>query len=100
MTLNSLLAIFGMAAVTYAIRAGGLYLAGRLPQHGFVANWLAHVPGAVLAALVAPSVISGGLAEWTASGATALAFVASRNLFVAMVAGIGVVWAIRSVLGT
>lgn len=95
MTLQSFLAILGMAAVTYAIRAGGLFLAGRLPQQGFVRNWLDHVPGAVLAALVAPSVISGGVAEWTASAATALAFYLTRNLFAAMVAGIGVVWAMR-----
>ena len=42
MSLEALLAILGMAAVTYAIRAGGLLLANRLPSTGFVSAWLRH----------------------------------------------------------
>ncbi len=34
MSAESLLAILGMAAVTYAIRAGGYLLATRLPESG------------------------------------------------------------------
>ena len=56
MSLEALITILGMAAVTFAIRAGGLLLANRLPATGFVANWLKHVPGAVLASLIAPAV--------------------------------------------
>ena len=38
MSLESLITILGMAAITYAIRAGGLLLANRLPTTGFAAG--------------------------------------------------------------
>lgn len=99
MTPDALLTILGMAAVTYAIRAGGMLLANRLPSDGFVARWMKHVPGAVLAALVAPAIIRGGMAEVIAAAATALIYVATRNLFAAMAGGVLAVYLARLVLG-
>jgi uncharacterized membrane protein len=99
MSLEALYVIIGMAAVTFAIRMGGLLVANRLPTTGFVAAWLRHVPGAVLAALVAPAVLAGGVAEWLAAAATALIFVATRNLFAAMAGGVAAVWLLRQVIG-
>jgi uncharacterized membrane protein len=97
--LDGLITILGMAAVTYAIRAGGLLLANRLPATGFVAAWMRHIPGAVLAALVAPAVIDGGIAGWIAAAATAAAYALSRNLFAAMVAGVATVFVARTYFG-
>lgn len=88
MSPEALLTILGMAAITFAIRAGGLLLADRLPRTGFVAAWMKHLPGAVLAALVAPAVAAGGPAEMVAALLTLVAYLASRNLFVAMIAGV------------
>lgn len=99
MSLEALITILGMAAVTYAIRAGGLLLANRLPTTGFVANWMKHVPGAVLAALVAPAILHGGPAEAIAAAATALIYVLSRNLFAAMAGGVLTVYLTRLALG-
>lgn len=99
MSLEALIAILGMAAVTYAIRAGGLLLANRLPATGFAASWMKHVPGAVLASLIAPAVLAGGLAEAIAAAATALIYIASRNLFAAMVGGVLAVYLARLALG-
>ena len=99
MSPEALLAIFGMAAVTYAIRAGGLLLANRLPATGFVAAWMKHIPGAVLAALVAPAIVNGGPAEALAALATALVYVATRNLFAAMAGGVAAVYVARLLLG-
>lgn len=96
---EALYVIAGMALVTFAIRMGGLLVANRLPTTGFVAAWLRHVPGAVLAALVAPAVLAGGVAEWLAAAATALIFVATRNLFAAMAGGVAAVWLLRQWLG-
>lgn len=96
---EALITILGMAAVTYAIRAGGLLLANRLPTTGFVANWMKHVPGAVLASLIAPAVLAGGVAEAIAAAATALIYIASRNLFAAMVGGVVAVYLARLALG-
>lgn len=99
MSLEALIAILGMAAVTFAIRAGGLLLANRLPTTGFVAGWMKHVPGAVLAALVAPAILSGGAAEAVAAAATALIYIVSRNLFAAMLGGVLAVYLARLALG-
>ena len=97
MSLEALITILGMAGVTYAIRAGGLLLANRLPATGFVAAWLRHLPGAVLAALVAPAILKGGPAEWLAAAATALIYALTRNLFAAMVGGVVAVFLLRQV---
>jgi uncharacterized membrane protein len=94
-----LLTILGMAAVTFAIRAGGLLLADRLPRTGFVAAWMRHLPGAVLAALVAPAVANGGPAEMLAALVTFGAYLATKNLFVAMIAGVLAVVGARMLLG-
>jgi len=99
MSLEALIAILGMAAVTFAIRAGGLLLANRLPTTGFVASWMKHVPGAVLAALVAPAILSGGAAEAIAAAVTALIYIVSRNLFAAMLGGVLAVYLARLALG-
>ncbi len=95
MSLEALVTILGMAAVTYAIRAGGLLLADRLPRTGFVAAWMRHLPGAVLAALVAPAVAGGGIAEAIGAAATLGIYLASRNLLAAMIGGVLSVFLMR-----
>lgn len=88
-------AILGMALVTMAIRMSGFLLADRLPREGFAAAWLRHIPGAVLAALVAPAVVTGSIAEVIAAAATAGVFILSKNLFAAMAAGVATVYVVR-----
>lgn len=92
---EAIIAILGMAIVTLAVKASGLLLADRLPREGFAAAWLRHIPGAVLAALVAPAVVTGSLAEAVAAAATAGVFILSRNLFAAMAAGVATVYLVR-----
>jgi uncharacterized membrane protein len=92
---EALIAILGMAAVTFAVKAGGFLLADRLPRQGFAAAWLRHIPGAVLAALVAPAIVTGSAAEALAAAATALVFIMSRSLFAAMAAGVLSVYFLR-----
>ena len=96
---EALIAIIGMALATIAIKASGLLLADRLPRTGFAAAWLRHIPGAVLAALVAPAIVSGTLAESVAALVTGLVFVATRNLFAAMASGVLGVYLMRLWLG-
>lgn len=92
---EALIAILGMALVTFMIKAGGLILANRLPRDGFAANWLRHIPGAVLAALVAPALVTGSAAEAIAAAMTGLVFILSRNLLLAMGTGVVVVYFAR-----
>lgn len=96
MSAEALLTILGMAAVTYLIRVSGLLLANRLPQRGFVAAFMTYLPGAVLAALVAPTLLlKGGPAEWLAALVVLGLHVLTRNLFVAMVGGVVAVFVAR-----
>ena len=96
MSPESLVTILGMAAITFAIRAGGLLLANRLPTSGFVAAWMRHIPGAVLASLVAPAIASGGIAETLGAAVVTLSYLLTRNLFAAMVGGVLVVYLARN----
>jgi uncharacterized membrane protein len=94
--LAALSAIIGMALATYATRAGGVWLLSRFqPSRRFDA-WLRHVPGAVLVAIVAPLLIGGGQPAAIAAVATALVAAQTRNLLLAIVVGVGIVWALRS----
>ena len=92
---EALIAILGMALVTFAVKAGGLLLANRLPRDGFAASWLKHIPGAVLASLVAPALVTGSAAEVIAAMATTLVYFITRNLFAAMAAGVLAVYLAR-----
>ncbi|OAM76195.1 AzlD domain-containing protein [Devosia elaeis] len=96
---EAVIAILGMALATIAVKASGLLLADRLPREGFAAAWLKHIPGAVLAALVAPALVTGSMAEVVAAVATGTIFVLSRNLFAAMAGGVLTVYLMRLWLG-
>jgi branched-subunit amino acid transport protein len=88
MSVEALIAILGMAAVTYAIRAGGFLIAERLPARGFMALWMRNIPGAVLAALIAPDVLKGGPTTWIAAAAATLVYLGTRNVFATIVGGV------------
>lgn len=96
---EAVLAILGMALVTFMVKAGGLLLANRLPRDGFAASWLRHIPGAVLASLVAPAIITGSAAEAIAAVVTAILYIVTRNLLAAMAGGVLTVFLARMALG-
>lgn len=95
---QALLTITCMALLTYATRAGGLWLMSKVTLSKRIMAWLRHVPGTVLMAIVTPSVLSGGLAEALAGLAAALVAWRSGNLLLALAAGVSVVWGARLVL--
>lgn len=95
MASDALLAILGMALAAYATRAGGLWLMGFVKLSPRIEAWLRRLPGAVMVALIAPEVVSGGLAAAVAALATVLVAVRSKNLLLAMVVGVGFVWVLR-----
>lgn len=98
MRTDVLLTILGMAAVTYATRAGGFWLMGRVTPAPVLAAWLRHIPGAVLVAIVAPTVLSGGPAGALAAIATVLIAARTGNVLLAMVGGVAAVVGVRAVL--
>lgn len=70
---HNLLAILGMAAVTYLTRIAGLALAGRLSLSPRAQAAFDAIPPAVLVAVIAPSALATGWPETVAAGVAALA---------------------------
>lgn len=95
MQLDALLTILGMAAASYATRAGGLWLMRFVTPSPRVDAWLRHIPGAVLVALIAPAIITGGLISAAGALATALVAARTKNLLLSMIIGVGLVAALR-----
>src|SRR5215212_3494253 len=94
----TLATIIGMALVTYATRVGGLWMLGWFQLSPRFDAWLRHVPGAVLVAIVAPLVATGGVPNAAAALATAIIATRTNNLLLAIVGGVGIVWALRTYL--
>ena len=81
------LAIAGAAGVTYALRLGGLLLAGYLPQNGPFRRVMDALPGTILVALVAPGILAAGPWGIAAAGATAFCAARTGSTFFAMAVG-------------
>lgn len=90
--------VLAMAAVTYATKASGLWLVGRLDLSERAEAGLDVLPGAVVVAFVAPALADGGPAEWLAAVATVVVARKTGNLLLSLAVGVGAVLAVRSVL--
>ena len=95
----TVLAIVLMALATYATRAGGLWLANRFDLSERAGAWLDAIPGAILVSLVAPTVLTGGPAQALAAVAVVVVALRTGSLPLAMVAGVGAVFLLRSLAG-
>ena len=95
---SALLTILLMAVVTYALRAGGYWMMGRVTLSSRMEAGLAYLPGAVITALVVPATISAGVPG--VAGLVVVAIVMRRwnKLFLALVVGIGTVWLTRQAM--
>lgn len=93
----TVLAIAGMAAITYATRIAGLFLAGRLTLSARARTAFEAIPAAVLVALIAPAVLATGPAETVAALVTCIA--AMRLPLLATIAiGVATVVLLRNIL--
>jgi uncharacterized membrane protein len=88
-------AILGMAGATYLTRAGGVWLMGLWQPSPRLEAALRQMPGAVLAAIVAPAVIQAGIAGVPAVAATVLVARRTGNLLLALLAGVATIWVLR-----
>jgi uncharacterized membrane protein len=89
MQIDSLVAILGMAAVTYLTRISGPWLVRLVQGNQRIEACLSRLPGSILAALLAPLVFAVGTAEAVASGITLLVALRFRNMPLSLVAGVG-----------
>jgi uncharacterized membrane protein len=94
----TLITIMGMALVTYATRAGGFWLMSLVTPSPRIEAWLKQIPGAVLVAIIAPTVLASSLAETLAALATVLVAIRTKNVLIAMVVGVAMVWVLRLAL--
>ncbi len=94
---DSLWAIAIMAAITYGFRGGGYWLMGRVTLSPRMEAGLAYLPGAVITALVVPSMLEAGVPGVFGVAVVALCMWIRPNLLLAMTAGIVTVWLIRQI---
>ncbi|HEY0224023.1 MAG TPA: AzlD domain-containing protein [Pseudolabrys sp.] len=85
-----------MTLVVYATRAGGFWLIGRVRIGRRLERMLQAMPGAVIAATVAPILLTGGVSAWFAVAAAAGTMIVVRNDFAAMLAGVAVAALVRA----
>lgn len=85
---EALITVLGMALATYVTRAGGFWLMGHITLSRRIERWLRFVPGTLLVAIVAPGIVAGGPAAVGASIATVVVAARTRQLLLAMIAGI------------
>jgi uncharacterized membrane protein len=91
-----LIAIAAMAAATYLMRAGGFWLMTHVPLTPRVRRMLAALPGSVIAATVFPIVAIGGPVAMLAVGTAGVVMLATRNDFLAVIAGMGIAALLRA----
>jgi len=95
---DTLLAILLMGIVTYALRAGGYWLMGRVAISPRMEGALAYLPGSVITALVVPSALEAGVPGVVGVGVVALVMWKRPNLLLALLASMGAVALLRTVL--
>lgn len=89
--------ILVMMAVVYLTRAGGYWLIGRVTIGPRLRKMLDALPGAIIAATIAPLLLHGGPSALCAVAAALAAMILLRNDFAAVVAGLGTAALVRAV---
>lgn len=87
--------IIAMAVLTYLTRIGGVWLAGRLSNPERLEASLRPVPGAILAAIVAPAVWSAGWPGLLAVTVVVVVMTRSGNLLLSAALGTALIAALR-----
>lgn len=89
--------VAGMAAVTYATKAGGLWALGRVEVSSRVETALEALPGAVVVAVLAVELAAGGPREWAAVALVVAVAARTDSGALALAAGVGAVALLRAV---
>jgi uncharacterized membrane protein len=96
--LQVLLAIAAMALATGFTRLSGAFLVGLLTVEGRLKAALDALPPAILVAVIAPTVLTTGVAESGAAAVTIAAAWARLPLLLVIVIGVATVVALRAML--
>lgn len=90
------LVIAAMTVTVYLTRAGGYWLIGRVSIGPRLRKMLDALPGAIIAATIAPLLAHGGASALAAVSAALLAMVALRNDFAAVASGLAAAALVRA----
>ncbi len=94
----ALAAILGMAVVTYATRAGGLWLMSHVPPDAeVVASFLRHLSGSVLVALVVSGAVQGNMGVRCGVAVSLIVMARTRRGLVAMACGVATAAVVRAI---
>jgi uncharacterized membrane protein len=96
--LTIFLAILGMALATYATRVSGLYLMLGVTVRGRLKTALDALPPAILMAVIAPTILTTGIAETIAAAITATAAFMRLPFVVTILIGVVSIVLLRMVL--
>ena len=89
-----LAAIVAMTLATYANRAGGYLLFRTFSPPPPVRAMFGYIPGALFVSYVVPALVAGGPQQWVGAAATVAAMAATRNMSIAILAGVAAAWAV------
>ena len=92
------LVIAAMAVVTYLTRIGGFIIMGYVPLTRRVHAFLQALPGAVVAAIVLPIAVHGGISATLAVAVALVVMAWRKNDLVAVVCGVAAAALARTVL--
>ena len=87
--------IAGLAVMTYLTRAGGVWLVGRVTRPDRLEEWPRPVPGALLAAVVAPAAVGAGWQGVVGLAAVIRVMARWGNMLLAAAIGTGLVALLR-----
>ncbi|WP_049989158.1 AzlD family protein [Natrinema salifodinae] len=90
--------IIGMSVATYATKAGGLWLLGRVSVSDRTEAGLGMLPGAIIMAILGPELISVGPAGWGVAVVVLLLMWRTENVLLALLCGVAAVLLCRNLL--
>jgi uncharacterized membrane protein len=89
--------ILTMSVVTYATKAGGLWLLGRVDVPARVETGLELLPGAIIVSILAPELVAAGPPEWGAGAVVVAVMWRSGNVLLSLLGGVGAVLLLRTI---
>lgn len=94
----AMVAILGMAVVTYVTRAGGFWLMGHITITPRIERFLRHTASGVLIAIVTAAAMNGDTAMWIGLGAVLALMLLLRRPMTAILIGTALAAALRQFL--
>ncbi|WP_226005496.1 AzlD family protein [Natrinema salinisoli] len=89
--------ILAMTLVTALTKVGGLWLLRRIEVSERLEAGLSVLPGAIVIAILAPELATGGPAEWSAAGIVVLVMWRTESILLSLCGGVGAVVLFRAV---